>query len=207
MTKQDLSQVESLKDLLLYANALRREGSYKAAISVYEQVVARFGDSSHLSAVIANCYFNLASNPTETGQSFDTAIAFVRKAIALAPDDARLHAVLAQYYQLGLLDYEAAAEEYRKAIALAPSDLWILTGAASLYGVPDEVVTWDEAVTWLTRAVQAEPDDPNYHARLGQLYHEKGLVEDAKQAWLRALLCARPLAQGYTEMIKIRFAK
>ena len=207
MTNQNLWQFANLEELLLYGNVLRQAGSYVSAIAVYEQVVERFGASSQLFFVIANCYFNQASDATETGQNFNQAITWIRKAIALAPDDARLHGVLAQYSKLGLLDYETAAEEYRRAIALAPADPWILTSAASLYGVPDEVITWEEAVNWLTRAVQAEPDDPNAWGRLGQLYSEKGLLDAAKQAWLRALLCPRPLGQGYAEMIKIRLAK
>ncbi len=207
MPNQNLSQFESLKALLLYANVLRREGSYEAAISVYEHVAERFGESSQLCFVIANCYFHLALSPTETGQNFDAAITSMQKAIRLAPDDARLHAVLAQYYELGSLEYETAAEEYRRAIALAPADPWILTNAASLYGVPENVVTWDEAVSWLTRAIQVEPNDPNCYGRLGQLYHEKGLVEDAKREWFRALLCARPLDPGYAEMIRLQLGE
>jgi len=123
-------------------------------------------------------------------------------AVWVAPVDARLHAHLADFYHLGLLEVERAAEEYRTAINLNPHDIWDLLGAASLAGVPEEVVSLDEAITWCERAVQLEPDDPDYHLRLGDLYHQAGRVADAKRACLRALLCPRPLDPQFVRGLK-----
>jgi len=68
--------------------------------------------------------------------------------------------------------------------------------------VPEQVVTLEEAINWLERAVQLEPDNPNYHARLGEFYREAGRPLDAMREWIRALLCPRPLDPGYVQMVE-----
>lgn len=193
----------ALFSLLLKANQLKLEGKEQAALKVYFEILERYGESAELLAAIADCYFSLAlGNPNETGENHERAIVWMKRAVALAPKNARLHAHLAQFYALGTLEYERAAEEYRRALELNPYDARTLFNAASLYDVPEEVVTLEEAIDWLERAVQLEPDEPVYHARLGELYYKAGRVSDAEREWLSALLCPRPLDQGYIQTIK-----
>ncbi len=190
-------------ELLLQANQRKSDGDDRTALTLYLAALERFGESAELLAAIADCYFALAlGNPKETGENHQQAIAWMRRAIALAPENARLHAHLAQFYELGTLEVDRAAEEYRTAINLNPHDVWALFNAASLAGMPEEVVSLDEAITWLERAVQLEPDEPDYHLRLGVLYHEAGRVADAKRACLRALLCPRPLDPQFVRRLK-----
>ena len=203
MTSQSLFGSSPALSLLVRANKLKSEGDEQAALMLYFEALERFGESAELLAAIADCYFSLAlGNPDETGENYERAISWMKRAIALAPNDPRLHAHLAQFYELGTLEYEKAAEEYRKAIELNPNDVWTLFNAASLYGVPEEVVSLEEAINWLERAVQLEPDDPIYHARLGEFYYKAGRVSDAEREWRRALLCPRPLDIGYVRMIE-----
>lgn len=193
-----------IANMLFQANEMKRKNDYQGSLTLYLQVVEQTGETVEALAAVANCYFSLAlHNPYEQGENYDKAIAWMERAIALSPDNARLHAALAQFYELGTLDYEQAAKEYRKAIALNPNDVWALVGATSLYGVPEEVVTLDEAINWLERATQLEPDDPNYHHRLGDLYDKAGRTADAEREWLRALLCPRPLDPGPARTVKI----
>jgi len=189
--------------LLIRANKLKADGDDRAALALYFEVLERFGESAELLAAIADCYFSLAlGNPDETGENHEQAVSWMKRAIALAPNSPRLHAHLAQFYALGTLEYEQAAEEYRRAIELNPHDVWTLFNATSLHGVPEQVVTLEEAINWLERAVQLEPDNPNYHARLGEFYREAGRPLDAMREWIRALLCPRPLDPGYVQMVE-----
>ncbi len=197
MTDQPTSDLATLFGLLAGANELRSRKDYEGAITLYTRCIKLFGDSADLLGVVAECYFALAFSPTDqTGRSFREAILWMEKAVELAPTDARLHAHLAQYYQLGVPDPEKAAPEYRKAIELDPDLTGALVGAASLYGVPEEVVALDEAIGWLERVVQLDPDDPNHHYRLGKLYREAGHSSDAEKEWVKALLCPLPLGAG-----------
>jgi tetratricopeptide (TPR) repeat protein len=198
-----VAEPRQLLEQLLRANELRRQKQYQAAITFYLQVIERFGAHAYVLATIAHCYTSLAyANADESGRNHQEAVVWMEKAVTIAPNDARLHAILAQYYQLGINDYEQAAREYRKAIDLNPNDVWALTSAASLYNVPENVITHDEAINWLERATQLEPDDPNYLARLGELYYDANRLQDAQRAWLSALLCPQSLDAGYAEMIE-----
>ena len=193
---------QTLIGLLIRANELRRQGDYSAALALYLELLDRFRESTNLLAdllaEIASCYNAL--------YRFDEAIAWVEKAIALAPNDARWHANLAEYHWLGTLDKEQAAREFRKAIELNPNDARVLGNAAALYNEPEGVVTLEEAISWLERAVQLEPNNPLYHARLGECYYEAGRIEDAKREWVISLLCGPPLEPGNAETIRKRLS-
>jgi len=189
---------QTLIDVLIRANELRRQGDYSAALTLYLGLLDRFRESTdllaNLLAEIASCYDSLTR--------FDEAVAWVEKAIALAPNDAHLHDLLAEIHWLGTLDYEQAAREFRKAIELNPNDARVLGNAAALYIVPEGVVALEEAINWLERAVQLEPNNPRHHAHLGEYYYKAGRIEDAKRAWVIALLCGPPLEPGYAQKIK-----
>jgi tetratricopeptide (TPR) repeat protein len=203
MIDQPISGSRILTGLLIQANELRRQRDYPAVLALYLGLLERFGENTNLLpnllAMVAGCYYSL--------DLYDEAIAWVEKAVALAPNDARWHADLAEYHWLGTLDYEQAAREYRKAIELSPNHIRTLVNAAALHNVPEEVVTLDEAVNWLERAVQLEPDNPRYHARLGEFYHKAGRLEDAKRGWVMSLLCGPPLEPGYAQMIEELLSK
>ena len=189
--------------LLGRANSLRQEKDYKAAIALYLEFIKYFGENADLLAAIAGCYFAFAvGNPNEVGRNFEEAVSWMEKAVELAPNDARLHADLAQYYSLGLTDYEKAAQEYRRAIDLASNDVMALAGAASLYGVPEQVVTLDEAIGWLEKSIELEPRNPNHFFRLGELYREAARLQDAERVWFRALVCPWPLDPSPTQVIE-----
>jgi tetratricopeptide (TPR) repeat protein len=206
MINQPMSEFKARVTLLGQANERRRQENHQTAMTAYLRYIERFGESADLFAMIAKCYFALAaSSPNETGRDFKEAVLCMEKAVSLAPKTAHLRVELAQYYSLGLVDYKKALQEYCHAIDLDPNNIKALIGAASLYGVPEEVVTLDEAVAWLEQAIQLQPDEPNYHYRLGQLYKEAGRPLDAKQEWLEALLCSQPLDPIPARIIKDAF--
>jgi len=191
--------------LLLRANERRVHRDYFGALECYLEAVERYGESAKLSAAIGHCYVQIAvGDPHETGEHYEQAAAWMRKAVELEPTDARLHVHLAELYQWGLVDYERATKEYRTAIELAPWYVKAYRSAATLYGVPEEVISLAETIGWLEEAVRLDPDDPMYHAWLGELYREAGRMSDAEREWRRALLCSRPLDpnSGYLHQIE-----
>lgn len=206
MNHQNDTDLLRLLDLLIEANEKKNQKHYEGAIGLYLKALELFGEDSDLYAAIADCYFSWASDPSESGENYVAAIDWLNRAVTLSSNDARLHFHLAEYYQLGTLEYEQAAKAYRKTIELNPNYVSALVGGASLYGVPEKVVTLTEAIKWLEAATQLDPDNPNYLARLGEFYKEAGRVADAENAWRKSLICARPLGQGYVQLISTNVA-
>lgn len=186
--------IKNMTSLLIQANELRRQKTYQEALTLYLKIYEQSKEDVDMLTVIAFCYFAL--------NNFEEAVAWLKKAIALAPNDDNLHTDLAEYCAVGTLDYEQATEEYRKAIEINPNNTRALVGAAALYGVPEEVVTLNEAINWLEFATKLEPDDPNYHFRLGEFYRKADRILDGIQEWHKALLCTQPLDPGPTNTIK-----
>jgi tetratricopeptide (TPR) repeat protein len=197
-----MNQNTDTLQLLLKANALRSNNQYKEAIELYRRIIPIAGKTFHVCRVIGYCYHALAENSEEDPAPFyHEAAQWLSEALNIIPDNGRVRAQLAELYATGLCSYTTAATEYRRAIVTSPSDSWILTSAASLYGIPEEVVTRDEAILWLERAGELEPNDPNIWARLGELYYKAGRQGDALLVWIKAATCTLPLSKGYHDRI------
>jgi len=194
-------------DLLIQANALRHKDDYHAAVALYREAVEQYGETAELCGMIAQCYLWLVESTYGSAQDDSDFIDWVKKAIASMPNNSRLHVELGEYYSLVKLDYEQAMQEYRAALELNPSDVKALIGIASLYGVPENVVTLNEAIQFLERATHLESHDPNYLFRLGELYYEAGRSADAEQAWLSSLLCPQPLDVRTAQIIETLLQK
>ncbi len=186
--------MDLILSILVRANEDRQHGNYQQAIARYEEVITLSGESAAVDSVIAACYYAMAMSEHGTSQDGDEAIMWLKKALALSPDDASLYARLGEYYWLITYDYKQALQSYYRALELDPCNAKAMLGIAALYGIPEQVVTLEEAIRWMERAVQLSPDDPNLYIRLGNLYLEAGQQSRAREMWLRALSCPKTLA-------------
>ncbi len=189
-------------DRLVRANGWRRQLDYRSALAIYFEIYKQTGEEADLLTMIAQCYFGLARLKDGTDQDSVSSITWIKKAISLRPDDVRLYALLGEYYSLATLDYEQAAQTYRQAIILNPNNVQLLRGAAALYGVPEKVVTLDEAIKWLENATRLDSNDPNYLFRLGEFYLEAGRLADAEEVWRKALMCPVPLDESPAQTVR-----
>lgn len=192
MTDQKLLSKEFV-DMLIQANALRYKNDYRGAVVLYGKTVEQYGEIAELCHMIAQCYLRLAESAQGSAHDGTDFIDWARKTIESMPNNPRPHVELGEYYSLVKLDYVQAAQEYHTALKLDARDFKALIGIASLYGVPEDVVTLNEAIQFLERASQLEADDPNLHFRLGELYYEARRIADAQQAWHKSLLCSQAL--------------
>jgi len=199
-------------DLLLRANDLKDEKATRydkgkftknmlLALKLYDRLLSEIGETPGLLAAKANCQFRLASLEPKF-ERFQEAIALMKRAIALVPNDADLHVGLAGYYELATNEYKDAADECRKAIELSPYDVEALRQAAFLYRYPERVVSLEESVSWLERLIVLEPNNAGYHAFLAEQYQSIGRFQDANREAIRALLCPRPLESGWIDTMK-----
>lgn len=129
----------------------------------------------------------------EAAQYYLCALDWIEKAIELESENGIFYALRGEIYSLGLLDYQKAIEAYRIAITKKPNDAWILSSAASLYDVPDTVVTLEEAIKWMESCIEIAPSEGIYRARLASLYKEAGRIPEMKTQLSAALLLSKPI--------------
>jgi len=193
---------------LINANILRREGKYRKVIEHYKDALAGMKDNPFIRAMISICYLQIQSEDSNDPESILTnAIKWITEAIELSPNDVYLRVTLADIYWHGFNDYGGAANEYRKAIDIKPDYVQALSGASAIHELSEDVVTLDEAINWLESAVELAPHQPHLHFRLGNLYQKAGRDVDAKEAWIRSLLCWKPLGEGETNFLKMILSK
>lgn len=181
-----------IEQSLLKANLLRLQKEYKAALKLYISL-AETCPIPELYAVISSCYREIAA-VEEAEHYYQNVLDWLEKAIECNPENGLFYALKGEIYSLELLDYQKAIEAYRIAIAKKPNDAWILSSAAGLYGVPDDVVTLDEAIEWMEACIVIAPSEGIYRARLGSLYKEAGHIQDMKIQLIAALLLPQPIA-------------
>lgn len=169
------------------ANRLIRSGDLIMAARYIEKMIEN-DHSSELYTASARCYF-LHAQGNSNGEGFEDAVRILIRAIKDYPNDANIHAQLATYLSLGTLDYVMAAEECRIALNLNPCNLSALLSGSYLYGVPDNVVSLDEAIQWTERILELNPIDTQaLHVRLSYLYKESHQHEKASRERVKSLL-------------------
>jgi len=188
-------------DLMIQANHYRQVGEYRKALDIYQDLIGNLGETSETDQLIACCYFQLGLYGDDE-DNYQEAVIWIERAIALSPMNSQLYVILGGFHSIGTLNYEASIKAYRTAINLNPNNVHALVSGAGLYGVPEDVVTLGEAINWLEQAVQIEPDNANYHLSLGVCYNKAGRLSKAKQEWLSALSCPRPLEAALSTTIR-----
>ncbi|WP_240661260.1 MULTISPECIES: tetratricopeptide repeat protein [unclassified Streptomyces] len=166
---------------------------------------------------------------------YPEAIAHLSRAVAFAPLDAGLHALMGEYRRV-LRHYAAAVRDLRKALALDPGHAyaWASLGAARLaLGAPaaalmalDRALELDPDYFWallrrarvwreldepgrrladLDRAVALRPDSPWAHCERGDALRTAGRDEEALAAYDRAVALDPGYASAYASRGVSRF--
>ncbi len=186
--------------LMIQANHYRLTGEYRKALDIYQELIKNHGETGEVDQLIAYCYYQLGLYGSDE-DDYKEAVTWIERAIALSPMNSQLYDILGELHSIGTLDYEASIKAYRTAIDHNPNNVHALVSGAGLYGVPEDVITLEEAINWLEQAVQIEPDNANNHFNLGVRYNEAGQLSKAKQEWLIALSCPRPLEAALSTTI------
>ena len=111
--------------------------------------------------------------------------------IALQPDAYIIHINLAAIY-LGRDDFKNAEQELREADKVAPDYPLILNN----FGLLNlKLKRYDEALGYLIRSIMENPNEPQSHMYLAQLYEQTGHADYAEKEYRTAIRLA-PLSQG-----------
>jgi TolB-like protein/tetratricopeptide (TPR) repeat protein len=147
-----------------------------------EQSISYFEDAIHRDSTFASAYLGMAEAYSDLGTVFagvppaetrPKVISFARQALALDPNLAEAHVILANVLQREW-QWSDAESEYRRALELNPNDAFAHSGFASWLSCQGRT---DEAVTWIQRARALDPvaisaDDVSSILFLGRRYDE-----------------------------------
>jgi tetratricopeptide (TPR) repeat protein len=174
-------------DLSVKANQYLGQRKFLEAISVYQELQGILGEVADIFRAISYCYCMAATYSQIGAEGYHTAISFIERAIELEPDNPDHYVALGELYCFSHVDYERAISCFRKALSINPNCIQALGMGEYLVDVPEDVISMSEAIDWLERAVQIDPQ-PMLHLFLGRLYLKANRREDAKKEWLKSLL-------------------
>ena len=162
---------------------------YADARDIYAKAIESFGQDSDLIYGLAQVEFALSIVTTDVGDTGGhTAVRRMRQAIQLAPTRPEYYCALGDMLEhVGAPDYEAAAQAYRCAIELEPSYTPALARLAMLHGVPEDVVSLDEALHCCEKATRIAPTRSLWMV-MARLYGYTGREADTQRAIINSLL-------------------
>jgi len=106
---------------------------------------------------------------------YDEAVAELKKALEINPNDAHAHYNLGvAYSNKGMYDEEIA--EYKKALEINPN---YANAHCNLGAAYVEKGMYDEAIAEHKRAIEINPNDADAHYNLGGAYYGKGMYDEA----------------------------
>lgn len=133
-----------------------------------------------------------ALSACEQGRVLD-GIAILHKALALAPDQVRIHSLLGK-----ALNYlgrnEEALASIDRALALDPAGAELLGSRADVLA---SLKRLDEAAQCYDRALDLQPDSVNDWCNRGMVLYDLGRYEQAADSFSRAIECAPDFASAY----------
>jgi TolB-like protein/Flp pilus assembly protein TadD len=128
-------------------------------------------------AVALGVYAGNAPTVAAAREGFEKAERDARQAITLAPELAEAHSALAFVFEIGMLDFSRASEEYERALALAPGNAEVLRSSSEFAAYMGH---FESAIAAARRAVVLDPLDPRSRSVLGwALYAARRYAESA----------------------------
>jgi TolB-like protein/tetratricopeptide (TPR) repeat protein len=163
------------------------ETSTRVQFAAYDEAIRldpKFARAYVAKALAEANYAGNSATPSGARDTFATALANARTAVALAPELGEAHSVLAFVLDAGFQDYPAAALEHERAMALAPGNSRVLTMAARFFS---EIGRSNAAVTHARRAVVLDPLNSGAYRILGLVLLYTHHYAESVQAFDHAL--------------------
>ena len=105
---------------------------------------------------------------------------------------------------LSKLDYETAFKHFDKAAKLDPKNPIAFFGKAeAALGIPTEEA--DNILSWYRKAIDLEPDNPQFHEAIASLCMDLGRFNEAEQAYTKAAELDKDNASFYYSEFAIHY--
>jgi tetratricopeptide (TPR) repeat protein len=177
LAKRDPKDVRPLEAL---GNIMRARKRYAEAVTYFSKAIDVIGkpDQRHWG------FYYARGTSYERLKNWPAAEADLKKALALAPDQA----LVLNYLGYSWVDQNKNIKEgtklIEKAVQLKPDDGYIVD---SLGWAHYKQSNYKEAVRYLERAVEIKPEDPTLNDHLGDAFWQVGREREAKYQWAQAL--------------------
>jgi tetratricopeptide (TPR) repeat protein len=191
LSKKEPRDIRPLEAL---GNIMRSRKKYAEAVTYFSRAIDIIGkpDSRHWG------YYYARGTSYERMKNWPAAEADLKRALALAPDQA----LVLNYLGYSWIDQGKNMKEgmklIEKAVQLKPDDGYIVD---SLGWAHYKQGNYKEAVRYLERAVEIKPEDPTLNDHLGDAFWQVGRVQEAKFQWSQALT----LGPEPEDVVKIKF--
>jgi len=167
-----------LGSLFNLGNCLNRTGHPQEAEVILERFRKESQEASeHVDRRRRAYFLNLEADRRLEAKDAAGAVASLRQAMELAPEDAGTHALMGQALEAGG-DVPGALAAYRRASELDPTDTMTLVEVGRLLGRSGRFA---DAVPYLKKAAQIDPFMPEPHLFLAAAYQQLGRSMEAQQ--------------------------
>ena len=178
-----------LNSLCDEAVAMYSAGEYVQSLAVYETILKKFPENQralHGSGVVLH----------KIGRS-DDGIVSIRKALDLNPDFADAYNNLGNIYADGR-NYEAAVDCYQSLIKLEPDNDAAYRNLALALLRFDNL---DEALNACVRSLEIDPQQPENHMMMGNIFAARGDAEQALKLYSRVFEFAPGSSNAHTNVL------
>jgi tetratricopeptide (TPR) repeat protein len=154
----------------------REQGRYSRLVEICEKAASLQKDDVSLLTTLGDAYYK--------SERFQDAIGVFRKVIAMEPDATAVVLRLGSAL-IAAGDYEGAEEEFAKAAGVDAAEAHTYYGrlGMALMGANE----FDRAERAFLKAVEASPANPMYYCDLGDALVRLGRLEDARDAYEKAV--------------------
>lgn len=157
-------------------------GHYKEAVALYTQLIESFTEDT-TDAQKAQTFFARGA-AYERQQNYKAATADMQKALTITPDEPMILNYLGYMWVDADMRVEEGFDLLKKAHKLAPRSPAVLD---SLGWAHYKLNAYAQALLYISRAVDLQPEDPILQDHLGDVYHALGNPTNAQKHWRLAL--------------------
>jgi Flp pilus assembly protein TadD len=182
---QAADRASTSADAAAYGDLLSTDKQFAAAAQAYATAISRPGGDTDWTL------FQRRGVALDLAGKWDEALPALRRAVALAPAEAKALETLGMALIAHHRSLEDAQTLLERALGLAPDDAAITDSLGWAYYQRGDVA---KALPLLERAVAADPGGSQPNEHLGDIYWQLGRRYEARYAWRAAAIYAEPQA-------------